>query len=479
MELKKPHLKRKDKESEPGVNANFAVGDFNVGAYEVPAYATADTSADTFAVDVRNADASVKMLDEDGTRWWKKVFTQGLASEIGTAVALMSLFSLLLASASLPTAIPFALAGVVTYLVLTYLGNILNERVKYYAAAGTFLVLVVVFIVLRHYIWGGIGTVMNEVYGVSESEQAYIYNKFTVNSDAESHPDMSVRLAVIWVSMLVGAIASIPPAIARKVIGIFAVCASMIAYAYYGIMPSVACLVVMAIALILLLAGGSLLSTLPVLLATLLIFGAILLISPGENYGISRADENIRDRLALRSAYLETNLDTEMPDQSEMFEDLEQNDDTNNESVVQNKGMLWLIIGGLILLALAGAAYFIYSRYKKRRAKNRLGLDSPDPKTAIKAMFPYGVKWLGAGEIDVSGKAFEKLVPMVEHSISPEYAENFEGMYALWQEAAYSDHPMDEEGRANMQNFLNDTISAITSNFNFKDKIITALKYAL
>jgi hypothetical protein len=479
MELKKPHLKRKEKESEPSVSVNFAVGDFNVGGYEVPAYAAADTASDAFAVDVRNADASVKMIDEDGTRWWNKVFAPGLSSEIGTAFALMSLFALLLASASLPTAIPFALAGVVTYLVLTYLGNIMTERVKYYAAAGTILVLVVVFIVLRHYIWGGIGTVMNEVYGVSESEQAYIYNKFNVSSDAESHPDMSVRLAVIWVSMLVGAIASIPPAIARKVIGVFAVCASMIAYAYYGIMPSVVCLVVMAVALILLLAGGSLLSTLPVLLATLLIFGVILLISPGENYGISRADENIRDRLALRSAYLETNLDMEMPDQSEMFDNVEKPDDINNDSVVQNKGMLWLIIGGLVLLALAGAVFFIYSRYKKRREKNRLGLDNPDPKKAITAMFPYGVKWLGAGDMDVSGKAFEKLIPVVEHDISPEYAENFEGMYALWQEAAYSDHPMDEEGRASMQSFLDDTISAITGNFNFKDKILTALKYAL
>ena len=94
-------------------------------------------------------------------------------------------------------------------------------------------------------------------------------------------------------------------------------------------------------------------------------------------------------------------------------------------------------------------------------------------------MFPYGVKWLGAGDIDVAGKAFEKLIPVVEYSISPEYADNFEGMYALWQEAAYSDHPMDEEGRTSMQSFLDETKSLITSNFNFKDKIRAALKYAL
>jgi len=480
IELKKPHLKRKQGDTEPAVNANFAAADFSVGGMATPAYATEESSPDAFSVDVRNADASVNILDEaDGTKWWKKILAPGLVSEIGTGIALMSFFSLMLASANMLTAIPFALVGVITYLVLTFLGNILTERVKYFAAAGIIVALVVLIIVLRHYILGGIGSIMNEVYNVSEAEQAYIYNKFSLSSAAESHPDMCVRLAVVWVSMLVGTIASIPPAVVRKIIGIVAVCASMIAFAYYGILPSAVCLVVMAIALILLLAGGSFLSTLPVALASLLIFGLIMLINPGENYGISRADENIRDRLALRSAYLETSQEMEMPDQSEMFDDTEtgKNPDANYE--IQNKGIIWLIVIGVILLSLAAVAYFIYSRYKKRRAKNRLGLDNPDPKKAITAMFPYGVKWLGAGDIDVTGKAFEKLIPVVEYSISPEYASNFEGMYALWQEAAYSDHPMDEEGRTNMQSFIDETKSLITSNFNFKDKIRAALKYAL
>lgn len=480
IEFKKPQLKRNKEEAEPSVSANFAAADFNVGSFEVPAYAATEPSSDAFSVDVRNADASVNILDEaEGTKWWKKIFAPGLASEIGTGIALMSLFSLLLASANMMTAIPFALVGVITYLVLTYLGNILTERAKYIAAAVIVVVLVILMIAFRRYIWGGICTVMNEVYSASEAEQAYIYNKFNVSSVAESHPDMSVRLAVVWVSMLVGAIASTPPAIARKVIGIFAVCASMIAFAYYGILPSVVCLVVMAIALILLLAGGSLLSTLPVALASLLIFGLVILISPGESYGISRVDENIRDWLALRSAYLETSQDMEMPDQSEMFDDTETGNNPDANYEIQNKGIVWLIATAVILLLLAAAAYLIYSRYKKRRDKNRLGLDNPDPKKAITAMFPYGVRWLGAGDIDVSGKAFEKLIPVVEYSISPEYANNFEGMYALWQEAAYSDHPMDEEGRTSMQSFIDETKNLITSNFNFKDKIRAALKYAL
>lgn len=480
IELKKPHFKKKKEDAEPSISANFASADFGVGSFDTPAYAAAETSSDGFAVDVRNADASVSILDEaDGTKWWRKILAPGLAAEIGTGIALMSLFSLLLASASMPTAIPFALAGVVTYLVLTYLGNILDERIKYFAAAGLFVVLVALVIIFRQYILGGMGYVMNEVYNVSETEQAYIYSKYNVSEAAESNPDLCVRLAVVWASMLVGVIASIPPAVARRVIGIVAVCASMIAFAYYGILPSMVCLIVMAIALIMLLSGGSLLSTLPVMLATILIFGLIILIGPGENYGISRVDENLRDRLALRSAYLETSQEMEMQEQNEMFEDLEQTEDQENNFATENKGMAWLIIAILILLALAGTAYFLYNRYKNRRAKNRLGLDNPDPKKAITAMFPYGVKWLGAGDIDVSGKAFEKLIPVVEYSISPEYAENFQGMYALWQEAAYSEHPMDEEGRTSMQKFVDETKAHITSNFNFKDKIRAALKYAL
>lgn len=461
-----------------GSGASFGAGGFaGQGGYP-------ENDGSVFEVDVRNADAAVTILDESNReKWYRKILAPGLGSEIGIGLSLMSLIGLLLAAAEFAEIIPFAFAGVMAYLVMVKLGDILSERIKYIAAAIAVLVLVALVIVFRKYIGGGIGSIFNFVYDASEAEQAYVYNRFNVSAEADSDPDLCIALATIWMSVLIGVIAAVPPALIRRIIGIVIICASMIAFAYYGILPSAVCLVIIAFALAMLLAGGSMLATLPVLLVSLLLFGAIMLIDTGENYGISRADENLRDRFALRSAYLETNTDTQMPEQSETAEEEQPNsDDRTNDNADEAggvAGLMALVIPGLVILAIAAVCWLLYSRYKKRRAKNRLGLDNPDPKKAIIAMFPYSIKWLAAGNMEVTGRAFEKLIPTVERSISPEYAENYADMFRLWQEAAYSDHAMDEEGRQSMQSFLDSTITHIKSGYSFRDKILSALKYAL
>ena len=52
-------------------------------------------------------------------------------------------------------------------------------------------------------------------------------------------------------------------------------------------------------------------------------------------------------------------------------------------------------------------------------------------------------------------------------------------MYELWKEAAYSDHEMSEENRAQMKTFLNDTISMIKERSDFRTRLAATLKYAL
>ena len=469
--------------AETGAGAvNFAAAgfssapDYPSAAFAAPS-ASIEDSADGFDVNVRNAESGIRLLDQTKANPW---VLREMPHEIATAVSLMSVFSLLLAAAGLATTIPFLLAGVIVYMVPTFLEEKLEGRIRLYAAAGVFVVLVIVAVLMRKYLWGGFGTIMNSVYDASESTQAYLYERINVGATADEHPEMCVRSIAVWASSLIGMLAALPPAAVRRAVGLGAAILAMLMFAYYGIIPAVVCILLIIIALVFVLARGGLLSALPVLIASLMIFGIIMLIAPGENYGISRADENFRDRFALHSAYLENNI--EQGYQDEMNDPINEDEYINEEEngyVSEHKWLVPLIIALLILAALGAAAYFLYRRYKIRRDANREGIDSPDPRTAIVAMFPYAVRWLGAADIDVSGKTFASLVEPLRKDVSDQYSNYFKSMYVLWREAAYSDHEMAEEKRTAMSEFLEETTDMVKRDLAFKGKIRTAFKYAL
>ena len=94
-------------------------------------------------------------------------------------------------------------------------------------------------------------------------------------------------------------------------------------------------------------------------------------------------------------------------------------------------------------------------------------------------MFRYAVRWLGASGIDVSGKSFGTLVEPLRRSVSEQYSQYFTSMYVMWREAAYSDHELDEEKRASMKAFMNDTKEMVEGEMDWKAKFINAVKYAL
>lgn len=448
--------------SEFGISTGFGIGD--------------DT--DSFGVNVRNEAAAINLLDEKATdSWWKRE----LPHEIATAAALVSFFSFMLAAAEMATEIPFLLAGVVLYMVFVVLEEKLDSRIKLIATASTGAVLVILAIVLRTYIIGGLGDIMNCVYEASEAEQAYIYTKFNISEAAQSNPDICIRAAAAWASCLIASLGAMPPAAARRFIGLGVAVFAFIAFAYYGLVPSAVVVALLVVAIMFVLARGGLLSALPVLLAALLFFGAIVLISPGENYGISKADERIRDRLAFRSAYLETERNIENPTENETQTNNDNNteNEKDKESEVSLKWLVPLIITVLIIAALAGIAYLMYKRYLRRRDANREGLDSEDIRTAIIAMFPYAVRWLGVSGVEVSGRNFASLVEPLKRDISDQYSNYFSSMYVLWREAAYSDHGMEEEQKEAMWTFVNDTVDMVNNTLDWKGKIKNTFKYAL
>jgi hypothetical protein len=218
------------------------------------------------------------------------------------------------------------------------------------------------------------------------------------------------------------------------------------------------------------------------MLAVMLIFGAVMLISPGESPAISRMDENFRDRFALSSRLIES-PDTGLDDLSGL--------DDINEPTPQDTSVDDTVFGGiprrfvgiaiavLIIAAIAAVIYLLWKRFDKRRKALREGIDSHDPRTAVMAMFPYSVRWLKAGGVDTDAHPFSELTPYVAGEFSQDYANRYKKMYLLWREAAYSDHRIDDASKNKMEEFMKDTSEMIKEKFTYTDKLRVMLKYSL
>ena len=454
-------------ESRKGSEMSFGADTFGAG------------SGNSFEVSVRNADPIIKRMEEAST---VKAWTRDLQLNLATAAVIMAMLSLLMTAAEEPMLTLFCLPTLVVVMLLSTIESLDKGKIKLIAAAGIAILLIAAIIILRKYIGNGLALIMNQLYDTGEASQAYLYDRLPTGEMADAHPNRCMHMAALWLSSLLGLLAALPPIDYRRGIAIGAGVFSMLAFAYYGIIPMTACIAVLAAAILFVLARGSLISALPVFLIAAILFGAVVLFDPGESYGISRADENFRDRFAFKSSYLKENEEfsngfTSLDD--EYLEDENGRPIGGAEVVGEHRG---LVITIAIFLVLAVVGIFVRNfrkKLRKRQLENRAGINSNDPKEAMTAMFPYTVRWLQPAGIEAAGKAFIDLVPMISSELSEEYADRFKGMYELWEEAAYSDHKMDEAGRDEMNTFMNDTINMVKDKGNFASYVRNTIKYAL
>ena len=462
MKIKLPEIKKKNKPEETDA------GVISFGLYDSP--------ADSFEVNVRNDEPIMKRTEEEAETGWKK----DLALNLSGAFILMAAISVFLSASYAIGMIPFAAAGMIVYLAITMSESVKPGRLRWIIAGVTAVILVAAIVVFHSRIGGGLALLSGYFYDTAEMAQAYLYNRFPVSDAASASPDMCARLATIWISCLGGLITALPTADYRRGMCAFTAGLVMLAFAYYGIIPSWICIGVILIAGIIASSKGSLLSSLPVLLIAALLFGAIVLLDPGQNYFVSRANENIRDIFALKSSFIENpedplnDLSELQKEEQEQQEKQQQEEDSVTRRVFRSAGIAFLI-----LAAIGTAAVLYWRKLKQRIEKNREGIDADDPAEAIAAMFPYCVRWLESYGIEAAGRPFSSITEDIRDEMTREYAYRYEDMYALWQEAAYSEHEMTLNQKKQMSAFMHDTIEMIREKSDFKDKVLTRIRYAL
>ena len=442
-----------------------------VTADNVPSFRSAfESEGDGFVAGVRSAEPVLSIDEAAAGGGWKREIVPVAAGAL-LLVAFMCLFCMATDSYEV---MPFTVPGALVFAGLSMLGAIKPGKPKWIAAGVIAVLLAASMAVFHSAIGGGLADLINQFYDICEEAQAYVYKRVPGGGGKPG-------LGMLWLSCLIGLLAALPPARARKGMYYGITMATMFAFAYYGLIPDWICVAVLLAALLIALSGSNALSSLPLLLAVMLVFGAIVLIDPGENYSISRMDENFRDRFALNSLLIQGDETT--PDDLSGLEDMNDpntedgTDDSGSESSIA--GYAGIAIAVLIVIAIAAAAYLLWKRLNKRRMALRAGIDSSDPREAVTAMFPYSVRWLRAGGVDVGASIFGELTPVVASEFTQDYADRYRDMYLLWREAAYSDHAVEEASRADMESFLKDTTAMVKEKLTFKERLGALIKYAL
>lgn len=430
---------------------------------------------DSFGATIRSSQPIMKLREDEEKKLWKKE----ILLNVSCGILITAFICLFLMATDYPEYCLFAIPAFVVFMAVTTLGSIKPGKVKWITAGVMALILIAVAIIWRSVIFGGLAMVINLFYDVAEEMQAYLYNRFEIGDSAS---DMDARLGVAWISCVLGLLAALLPAKARPGIAMILSIIAMFAFAYYGLIPSWIFIAVLLVTLMLTISGGNLISRLAVILTVMIVFGAIVLIDPGENLGISRMDENFRDKFALKSAFLEQQ-DFGYDDFSGFTDPEEQQteDEEQTESPLEGEYATYYIIGiiAAIVLALGVLIFLFIRRLLRRRAENREGIDSEDLKESVVAMFPYTVRWLRCYGVEPPSTAFTSMVPGISREFSEDYARRFFVMYKMWSEAAYSDHKVSEKDHHEMDSFMNDTIDMVNRKSSFGEKLKLKFKYAL
>ena len=439
-----------------------------------PSFSTgpaAGVSDDGFVAGVRSADPVLSVDDSSAGNLWKKDIAPNAAGAV-LVFAFLSLFCMVTDSYEL---IPFVIPGAMVFAGITTAESLKPGRLKWMICGGAAALLVVLAVIFRGAVFGGLAGIINDFYDVAEAAQAYVYKRPAAGEDG------SASVAAVWISCVIGLIAALPPARARRTTMFAIAFIAMLAFAYYGLLPSWIFIAVMLAALLIGVSRGNVLAVLPVMLSVMLIFGVIVLIDPGEFYGISRMDENFRDRFALNSLLIQNDMTT--PDDLSGLDDsgssMDSSDDMNDEDSGRVALYTGIGIAVLIIAAIGAAVYLLWRRLDSRRKALREGIDSSDPREAVTAMFPYSVRWLRAGGVEVGSDPFFRLTGPVAAQYNQDYADRYSRMYLLWREAAYSDHVINETDRNDMDQFLKDTVDMVKEKLTFSEKVTTLVKYAL
>ena len=312
----------------------------------------------------------------------------------------------------------------------------------------------------------------NALFDASEAVNAYAYERFPVADGITSVPSL-IAVVLFVLSLYLLAVVR-----GNRVLALTLAVALAGAQAYFGVaLPLWAN--VLAFALLGAVFLRSLFDLLPYGAVVLLLALAVSVAVPGIHVPIENASEAVRDRLSVIGQQVEENLTLIAPEtQKTQHENRLDKDGTAEDSntaqsdrdyryeqeqeqeISRPKRINWLkiiiILFLIVALLLSPFLPFLLMDSRRRKAlERREKFDSEDHAEAICAIFLHLIAYLescGKGLGNTPFTTWAKKLQMPE-----EYRRQYEQAAMLWQEAAYSEHPMSFEQHEEMRQVLWET----------------------
>jgi len=326
---------------------------------------------------------------------------------------------------------------------------------------------------------------LNRFFAASEARQAYTYALLPV---AEATGVAELRAALVPLGLVTGLLAAAAPRSRAVHAGLLAGLALFAAW--LGVAPGTPWLALLAAAAALpFLPDAATPGVTAALCAAVLFLAALAAVTvaallPGEDARLSAWDESARDALALHTlAYTDRPEEAAPPPpRAETGQTFYREEET--PSALGGDGEVWRrrapVLLVIVLFALALFVPAILSdALRRRRARNRRGLDDPDGAVCVRAMFLYAMRHLRFAGLCAENLPYSHFASEIGTRFSPALRAEFERVLPLWQEAAYSAHPLGDAQRAAMRAFMDDAVSAARGALNRRQKFLLTYYYAL
>ncbi len=328
----------------------------------------------------------------------------------------------------------------------------------------------------------------NQVFSASEKVNAYAYNYFQMPENQSTA--LAWLLAVMFTAGYTGMTIALR---SRGLLLLIAITAAL-TQTYFGLsLPAwgnIALFLTLGLWLVLLSAPKK--SVLPFAAAALMIALLTAVIWPGVDAATETASENARDLLALMTRQ-EESVTGENPNSA--METRRMNSRsllTGEEESPQNRAYRlltveeqqisrprWIDYLKIALLLLLSAAVvvlpflpFLYGNARRKKAlEARFLFQSENPGEALCAMFRHAAAYLENGGFGGGNRPYRQWPEGWQKCLPEEYKKQFSACACLFEEAAYSDHPMSEDQREQMRLFFEETERMFFDEADWKEKL--------
>ncbi len=340
----------------------------------------------------------------------------------------------------------------------------------------------------------GAQALCNRLFAASEAANAYVYDRFPVPEDTPAGLAAAL-LALAGAGLTVAVLAS-----GRRWAMLAATAGCALFQAYFGlawpgeINVSLGALFVLSMARRPL-KGRDALTLLAVFAAAAL---AVTIIWPGTDPGTETASERVRDSLSrlterlaggavetpegvteTRHTHTRTLTEgdgTARTERSFRLVTVEERQISGPEWINYLKTALMLLL--LVALVTVPFLPFLWLNARRKKAETaRAAFMTAGVSDAVCAIFRQVIGWLDAFDCGAGNLPFREWTDRVAETMPSGYAERFAPCARLFEEAAYSDHPLDESCRRQALSLLDDTERLLKPRATWRQRL--RLKYGV